>query len=89
MKTVKITLDCGSIAQPTVSAIDEMARLQLDARRCGCKLELKDPNPRLLELIGFLGLSGVLCVQAGRQAEQRKEPCRIQEEGELGDPSVR
>ncbi len=89
MKTVKITLDCGSIAHPTVSAIDQLARLQLDARRCGCKLELKDPNPRLLELIGFLGLSGVLCVQARRQAEQRKHSCRVEEEGELDDPSAR
>ena len=88
MRTVKITLDCGSIAEPTVSTIDQMARLQLDARRCGCKLELKDANPNLLDLIGFAGLSGVLCVEARRQAEQGKEPCRVEEERELGDLSV-
>ncbi len=89
MRSVKITLDCGSIGEPTVSTIDQMARLQLDARRCGCNLELKDANPHLLELIGFVGLSGVLCVEAGRQAEQGKDPCRIEEEGEFGDPTLR
>jgi hypothetical protein len=80
MRSVKITLDCGSIAQPTVSTIDQMARLQLNARRCGCKLELRDTNPRLLELIGFAGLGGVLCVETERQAEQRKDPYRVEEE---------
>ena len=88
MRSVKITLDCGSIAQPTASTIDQMARLQLQARRGGCELRWKDANPRLLELIGFAGLSGVLCVEAERQAEQREEPCSIEEEGQLGDPSV-
>jgi hypothetical protein len=88
MRSVKITLDCGSIAQPTVSTIDQMARLQLNARRCGCELELKDANPRLLELIGFAGLGRVLCLETERQAEQREDPCRVEEKGELGDPPV-
>jgi hypothetical protein len=87
MRSVKIKLDCGSIAQPTVSTIGQMARLHLDARRCGCKLELKDANARLIELISFAGLSGVLCVEAGRQAEQGEHPRGVEEEGELGDPS--
>ena len=88
MRSVKITLDCGSIAQPTVSTIDEMARLQLNARRCGCELELREANPRLLELIGFAGLGSVLCLETERQAEQRKDPCGVEEKGELGDPPV-
>jgi hypothetical protein len=88
MRSVKITLDCGSIAQPTVSTIDQMARLQLNARRCGCKLELRDANPRLLELIGFAGLGGVLCVEVEGQAEQREDPRCVKKKGELGDPPV-
>ena len=88
MRSAKITLDCRSIAEPTMSTIDQMARLQLAARRCGCTLELKDVNPRLLELIGFVGLGALLRVDARGQAEQWKEPRRVEEEGELGDLSV-
>jgi hypothetical protein len=88
MRSVKIALDCGSIAEPTLSTIDQVARLQLAARRCGCKLELRDANPYLLGLISLAGLGGVLGVEAKRQAEQREEPRRIEEEGQLGDPSV-
>ena len=62
MKSVKIALDCGSMAEPTISTIDQVARLQLEARRCGCKLELRDANPYLLGLISFAGLGGVLGV---------------------------
>ena len=88
MKSVKIALDCGSIAEPTMSTIDQVARLHLEARRCGCKLELRDANPYLLGLISLAGLGGVLGVEAKRQTEQRKDPCCVEEEGELGDPSV-
>ena len=81
MKSVKITLDCGSIAEPTMSTIDQVARLQLEARRCGCKLELRDANPYLVGLISLAGLGGVLGVEAERQAEQGEDPRRVEEEG--------
>lgn len=80
MNSVKFTLDCGSIAEPTMSTIDQVARLQLEARRCGCKFELRDANHYLLGLISLAGLGGVLAVEAERQAEQREDPCRIEEE---------
>lgn len=88
MRSVRIVLDCGSVKEPTATTIDEIARLQLAARRCGCELELSDANPCLLELIGFVGLAGVLRVESGGESKQRKEPLSVQEECELGDPSA-
>jgi hypothetical protein len=88
MRSAKIRVDCGSLRKPTAATIDQIARLQLAARRCDCELELKNTNPLLLELIGFVGLSGVLRVEAERQAEQGKQPCSVEEEGELGDPAT-
>jgi hypothetical protein len=89
MRSGRITLDCGPIRKPTAATIDQIARLNLAARRCSCELQLNDASPELLELIGFVGLAGVLRVESRRQAEERKQPCGVQEEGELGDPPVR
>jgi len=88
MGSAKIRLDCGPLTAPTAATIEQIARLQLAARRQGCSLELKDANPCLLELIGFCGLGEVLGVEPRRQAEQWKQPLGVEEEGELGDPSV-
>jgi hypothetical protein len=88
MESAKITVDCGALREPTAATVDQIARLKLNARRCDCELELSNANPYLLELIDFVGLAGVLGVEAGRQAKQRKQPCGVQEERELGDPST-
>jgi hypothetical protein len=88
MRSAKNTVDCRSLGAPTAATIDQIARLKLAAKRCNCELEVKDPSPDLLELIGFVGLSGVLLVEAKRQTEQREQPGRVEEEGELGDPSA-
>jgi hypothetical protein len=89
MRSVKIMVDCRSVGNPTAATIDQIARLKLSAKRCDRELELKNTSPYLLELIGFAGLSEVLLVESKREPEQRKEPCGIKEEGELGDPSSR
>jgi hypothetical protein len=86
MRCAKITVDCASLVQPTGATIDQIARLQLAARRCDCDLELKNTNPFLRELIAFVGLSGVLSVESRRQAEEREHPCGVEEERELDDP---
>ena len=83
-----VCLDCGPLKAPTAATIDEIARFQLAARRRGMQLELANANPYLLELIEFVGLSGVLRVQTGGQTEERKQPGGIEEEGELGDFSA-
>ena len=81
-----VCLDCGPITAPTAASIDHIARCKLAARRCGCELEVANVNPYLLELIGFVGLSEVLCVQSRGQAEEGEQPGRVEEEGELRDP---
>ena len=86
MGSAKITVDCRSLKRPTAATIDHIARLQLAARRCHCELELTNSNPYLLELIELVGLAAVLGVEAGRQAEEREQPCGVEEESELGDP---
>lgn len=83
-----VCLDCGPFKTPTAATIDEIARLQLAARRHGCEVKLTNANPYLLELIGFLGLSEVLRVEPRGQAEQRKQPGGVEEERELGDLSA-
>ena len=84
-----VCLDCGRLKTPTAADIDQLARLELAMRRCGCELELSNADPYLLELIGFCGLSDVLRVESERKAEQRKEPRRGKEERELPDSPVR
>jgi len=83
-----VCLDCGSLTAPTADTIDQLARLELATRRCGYELELANADPRLLELISFVGLSDVLGVESRRESEQREDPGGIEEESELGDPSV-
>jgi ABC-type transporter Mla MlaB component len=45
--------------------IDALARLQLAARRHGCRVRLCGASPELLELVDFMGLTDVLPCQAG------------------------
>jgi hypothetical protein len=82
----RIVLDCGALCTPTATTIDQIARLQLAAGRSGCRLELANSSPSLLELIDFCGLAEVLRVEVKRQAEERKHLCGVEEEGELDDP---
>ena len=54
-------IDCevGGIAADAV-AIDALARLQLGARRAGCRIRLRHASPELVALVAFLGLQDVL-----------------------------
>jgi hypothetical protein len=80
-----VFLDCGWLRDPNAASIDQIARLHLAARRCGCELELTNVNPCLLELIDFAGLAEVLRVEVGGQAEEREQSRGVEEEGQLGD----
>ncbi len=88
MKSACLVLDCGPLQRPTFATIDQIARLQVAVRRRGCRLELRNANPCLCELIGFAGLSELLRVEPRWQAEEGKEPRSVQEEGELRYPSA-
>lgn len=46
--------------RPHIDVVDELARLQLAARRLGCSIWLRHPCPELLELLELVGMSPVL-----------------------------
>jgi hypothetical protein len=70
------------------ATVDALARLQLNARRIGLELRLRNASKELLDLIGLCGLDEVLRVELQRQAEEREDPLGVEEERELGDPPV-
>ena len=51
--------DVADVA-PDAVTVDALARLQLAARRHGCRVRLRHASPELLELVAFMGLADVL-----------------------------
>jgi ABC-type transporter Mla MlaB component len=49
---------CG--VEPDAVTVDALARLQLAARRTGCRVRLRHASDELLELVSFMGLQDVL-----------------------------
>ena len=87
MAKTAIYLDCRS-SPSDAAELDRIARLHLALRRQGYELRLTSPSSSLLELIAFCGLARVLRVEPSGEAEEREQPRRVEEEGELGDPST-
>jgi ABC-type transporter Mla MlaB component len=54
-----VDCDVGEVATDAV-AIEALARLQLGARRHGCRVQLRSAAPELVELVAFMGLADVL-----------------------------
>ena len=50
----------ASGVEPDAVTVDALARLQLAARRKGCRVRLRNASPALLELVAFMGLTDVL-----------------------------
>jgi ABC-type transporter Mla MlaB component len=50
---------------PDISVVDDLARLQLGARRLGFSIRLRDAPSELLELIDLVGLSEIVADPAG------------------------
>ena len=71
-----------------LATVDLLARLQLAARRAGRRLVLARAPEDLLELIELAGLGDALGVEPWRQAEEREERLRVEEERELDEPAV-
>jgi ABC-type transporter Mla MlaB component len=46
--------------EPSVVTVDALARLQLGARRNGCRVRLRNASTALRELVAFMGLCDVL-----------------------------
>jgi hypothetical protein len=46
--------------EPDAVTVDALARLQLAARRLGCRVRLRNASPELRDLVLFMGLRDVL-----------------------------
>jgi ABC-type transporter Mla MlaB component len=46
--------------EPDAVTVDALCRLQLAARRHGCRVQLRNASPELCDLIDFMGLTYVL-----------------------------
>ena len=46
--------------RPDLGAVDDLARLQLAAKRAGCAIQLRDACPELVALLDLAGLSEVV-----------------------------
>ena len=81
MVTPKRTIVCdlGGLAHPDLASIDALARLQLMLRPQGLEVLLRGAPNELIELIAFVGLTDVLRVESGREAEQRKQRLGVEE----------
>lgn len=76
--------------RPALSVLDELTRLQLDARRAGCEMRLRDPRADLCELLDVLGLRDVLpgggALRKMRRQPERSEERRVEEVVVPDDP---
>lgn len=87
-----VICDVGELDRADAVVVAALARLQLTARRRGRRLWLRRASPELRALLALTGLATILPseprlgVQARGQAEQRKQPHGIEEEGHAGDP---
>jgi len=87
------TVVCGVLVSDgpfDLSVVEELARLQLAARRLGCSIVLRGVGVELAELLDFAGLTDILpsVVDDGREiggkAECGKQSC-VEEGVEPGD----
>ena len=83
-----VVCDCAQISEPTLSTIDQLARLELAARQLGYQLQLRHANAALRDLIELLGLADVLRVEVEREPEEGEQPGGVEEEGQFTDPTL-
>jgi hypothetical protein len=80
-----VLCDAAAVARPDVVTVEALARLHLTARRHGWRMVVGGASPRLLQLVGVLGLADAL-PEAGRQPEQREQPGGVEEVVHRRDP---
>ena len=88
MGTARVVLNCACMGKPDLDTVDTIARMELATRRRGEKLTLYRTATPLIELLDLAGLASVLRVEVKRHPEEREELRRVEEEGELDDPTV-
>ena len=81
-----VTLDCASLGEGDVVAVDLIASIRLAAKRRGVEVHVVNADAKLVELIDLCGLAEPLRVEVRGQAEEREQPHGVEEERELADP---
>jgi hypothetical protein len=82
---------------PDLTLVDELARLQMTAKREGCDVRLRQPCPLLSELLQLVGLSEVLAEEGRERGPKRlvvevegepesREEVGVEKGVEPGDP---
>jgi ABC-type transporter Mla MlaB component len=89
-----LVCEVAATADPDMATVELLARLQLVARRLGRQVRLSRAPAGLVELLALLGLDEVLQSRNGsrlqpeRQPEEREQPFRVEERGEIDDPAA-
>ena len=65
-----LACDLAAIADPDLSLIDALARMQLTARVAGGAIELRHPCPEVRDLLALTGLGGVLPLAVESEPER-------------------
>jgi anti-anti-sigma regulatory factor len=65
--------------------VDALARLQLEAKRHGCRIALVETPEDVRDLVDLCGLTDALGVEPRRQPEEREQRRSVEEERELDD----
>jgi ABC-type transporter Mla MlaB component len=86
-----VECDVGAIDRPDADTVEVLARLQLAARRSGCRMHIRHACGDLRDLLELMGLSEVVpCygsdLEPRREVEQREPPRGVQEERDPIDP---
>jgi len=82
-----VILNCAQL-DPSIAAVDHIARLRLCMRRGGYQLCLANVSEELRRVIRLAGLEACLGVEVQGQPEEREQLRRVEEEGDLPDPSA-
>jgi hypothetical protein len=85
MSAGTVVLNCAHL-DPSVAAVDHVARLRLCMRRGGYRLCLANVSEELRRMIELAGLAECLGVEMQGQPEQREQLGGVEEEGDVADP---
>jgi ABC-type transporter Mla MlaB component len=83
-----LVCDVGAVGRADLGIVEALARVRLMARRLGCAVQLRRASMDLVDLLALIGLRRELPLEVERQAEQRKEAGRVEEERDPGDPAA-
>jgi anti-anti-sigma regulatory factor len=81
-----VDCDVSHLRRADLTTVNALARAALNARRLGTRIRFTNASPALQELIAFVGLDEALLGRPGRQAEEREQRRRVEEELHARDP---